>query len=62
MRMSASRAAREIVTGVARRRPEAVITGHGRAAVFLGRHAPRLVSWGVWKFALKGRFDPGEGR
>jgi short-subunit dehydrogenase len=45
--MPTSRAARQIVDAVARRRPEIVVTGHGRLAVLLQRHAPRLVAWGV---------------
>ena len=40
LRMDGARAARQIVAAVARRRSEVVITGHGKAAVFLQRHAP----------------------
>ncbi len=57
--MSSERAARLIVSAVARRRPEVVITGHGKAAVFLQRHAPWLVSFGVKTFRVKGRPNPG---
>jgi NAD(P)-dependent dehydrogenase (short-subunit alcohol dehydrogenase family) len=35
------RAAREILRALRRRRPEAVITGHGKVAVFFHRHFPR---------------------
>lgn len=59
LRMSAARAARDIVSAVARRRSEVVITGHGKAVVFLQRHASWLLSWGIRKFGLKGRPDPG---
>jgi len=45
--MSTGRAARQIVDAVARRRPEIVVTGHGRLAVLLQRHVPRLVWWGL---------------
>jgi short-subunit dehydrogenase len=45
--MPTDRAARQIVDAVTRRSPELVITGHGRLAVFLQRHSPRLVSWGL---------------
>ena len=45
--MPTERAARQIVRAVTRRRREAVITGHGKLAVFLQRHAPWLVAWGV---------------
>lgn len=43
--MSAPTAARRIVRAVARRRRDAVIAGHARAAVFLARHFPRLVAF-----------------
>ena len=56
--MSAERAARKIVGAVARRRRETVITGFGRLAVFLQRHAPWLVAAGISRFAIKGRREP----
>jgi len=43
--MSAEKAARVMVRAILRRRPEVVITGHGKVAVFLARHFPRLVRW-----------------
>ena len=55
LRMSAERAARLIVSAVARRRSEVVITAHGKGAVFLQRHVPWLVSFGVKTFRVKGR-------
>ena len=58
LRMDGARAARQIVAAVARRRSEVVITGHGKAAVFLQRHAPWLIAWGVRRFAVKGRSEP----
>jgi NAD(P)-dependent dehydrogenase (short-subunit alcohol dehydrogenase family) len=51
-------AARQIVRAVARRRREAVITGFGRVAVFLQRHAPWLVEAGIRRFGVKGRREP----
>lgn len=39
---SAERAARVMVKAIARRRSEAVITGHGKVASFFAMHAPRL--------------------
>jgi len=42
--MPAEKAARQIATAVTRRRRERVITGHGKAAVFLQRHVPWLLS------------------
>ena len=56
--MSAERAARRIVTAVARRRRETVITGFGKVAVFLQRHVPWLVAAGISRFAIKGRREP----
>jgi len=40
----AGRAARSIATAIAHRRRERVITGHGKAMVFLERHCPWLVA------------------
>lgn len=42
--MPVEKAARKIVRAVARRRREAVITGHGKLGVFLYRHFPGLVN------------------
>jgi len=56
--MSAERAARKIVTAIARRRRETVITGFGKVAVFLQRHVPWLVAAGISRFAIKGRREP----
>jgi len=56
--MPAERAARKIVTAVARRRRETVITGFGKVAVFLQRHVPWLVAAGISRFAIKGRREP----
>jgi len=44
LRMPADRAACRIVRAVARRRAERIITVHGKAAVFLQRHTPRLMA------------------
>ena len=56
--MPTERAARKIVTAVARRRRESVITGFGKLAVFLQRHVPWLVAAGISRFAIKGRREP----
>ena len=42
LQMPAGTAARKIVRAIERRRPEAVITAHGRLLVFVARHFPRL--------------------
>ncbi len=45
LEVPADKAAREIARAILRRRREAVITGHGKALVFLERHAPWLMDW-----------------
>jgi short-subunit dehydrogenase len=47
LRMDTDKAASKLVTAVVKRKSVAVITGHGKAAVFLARHFPRLVSFMV---------------
>jgi NAD(P)-dependent dehydrogenase (short-subunit alcohol dehydrogenase family) len=58
LRMSAARAARQIVRAVARRRREVVITGHGKVFVFLHRHAPWLTSFVIRRFGVRSRGEP----
>ena len=55
LRMSAEKAARQIVTAVARRRRERVVTSHGKAAVFLQRHVPWLLSSLIRLAGIRGR-------
>ncbi len=40
--MPADKAAKPVVHAIVKRKPEVVITGHGKVAVFLARHFPRL--------------------
>jgi len=40
--MSAEKAAKLMVRAILKRKPELVVTGHGKVAVFLARHFPRL--------------------
>ena len=54
----AATAARQIVRAVARRRREVVITGHGKLAVFMQRHAPWLVARFVRAFGVRSRPEP----
>ena len=56
--MPAETAARKIVSAVARRRRETVITGFGKVAVFLQRHVPWLAATIIRRFAVKGRREP----
>jgi NAD(P)-dependent dehydrogenase (short-subunit alcohol dehydrogenase family) len=55
LRMPGVTAARKIVRATARRRREVVITGHGKVAVFLERHAPWLIAAGVRALRVKAR-------
>ncbi|MFH1176665.1 MAG: SDR family NAD(P)-dependent oxidoreductase [Acidobacteriota bacterium] len=45
LRMPTDEAAAKIVTAIARRRREVVITAHGKVAVFLARHFPRTTAF-----------------
>jgi short-subunit dehydrogenase len=56
--VSAERAARATVRAVARRRREAVVTGHGKVAVFFQRHLPWLVAAGIRAFGVRSRPEP----
>jgi short-subunit dehydrogenase len=50
LRMPTDRAARAIVRGIRRRRREVVVTGHGKALVFVYRHAPWLMEFLIGRF------------
>jgi short-subunit dehydrogenase len=56
--VSADRAARSIVRGLARRRREVVVTPLGKLAVFFQRHAPWLVSGAIRRFGVRSRAEP----
>ena len=62
LRMPSERAARQIVRAAARRRREVVITGHGKAAVFLKRHAPWLVAAGIRRLGIQSRREAAPSR
>jgi short-subunit dehydrogenase len=51
-------AARDIVSAVARRKHEAVITAHGKALVFAARHAPWLVDFVIRRAQVRSRREP----
>jgi short-subunit dehydrogenase len=57
--MPAPKAARQIAHAIARRRREAVVTGHGKAAVFLQRHVPWLLAWAMRRSGVRSRRGPG---
>jgi short-subunit dehydrogenase len=57
--MPSERAARHIVRGIARRRREIIVTGHGKFAVFIQRHAPWLVRGAIRRFGVRSRSEPG---
>ncbi len=55
LRMPTDRAARTIVRAIRRRRREIVVTGHGKALVFLYRHAPWLLRFVFARFGAPKR-------
>lgn len=55
LRMSAPRAAREIVRRSLRCNKEIVITGHGKVIVFFQRHMPWLITWIMCRFVRRHR-------
>ncbi|PYO01706.1 MAG: short-chain dehydrogenase [Candidatus Rokuibacteriota bacterium] len=57
--MPTDRAAALIVRAVAHRRREVVITGHGKLAVGLQRLAPGVLAWGMRRFGVQSRPEPG---
>lgn len=56
--MPADRAARQIVRAVARRRPEIVVTGHGRLVVLLQRFVPALLARAILALGVSARSEP----
>jgi short-subunit dehydrogenase len=58
IQMSAPKAARAIVRGIARRRREAVITGHGKIIVLFYRHCPWLFTKLIRIFGVQARPEP----
>lgn len=55
LRMRADRAARIIARAIRRRWREVVVTGHGKALVFLYRHAPWLLDFVIRRFGAPKR-------
>jgi short-subunit dehydrogenase len=58
--MPTAKAARQIARAIAHRRREAVITGHGKLAVFLQRHVPWLLAWAMRRAGVRSRREPGQ--
>ncbi|MCD4750998.1 MAG: SDR family NAD(P)-dependent oxidoreductase [Thermoanaerobaculales bacterium] len=58
LRMDAMTAARKIVRGVSRRRRVVLVTGHGKAIVFLQRHFPGFTEFLVRRVGVRGRKEP----
>lgn len=54
--MPAEKAAKQIVRALHKRKPEFIVTGHGKAVVFLNRHFPGLVR-AVLRRGSRGRLD-----
>ncbi|HYE93117.1 MAG TPA: SDR family NAD(P)-dependent oxidoreductase [Terriglobales bacterium] len=60
LRMRTATAARQIATAIERRQRERIVTGHGKALVFLARHAPGLMSGLVGLSGYRGRSHSGK--
>jgi short-subunit dehydrogenase len=56
--MPTDKAARKLVKGMLRRKRVVVITGHGKIAVFLERHFPRVVAVLISILGISKRRDP----
>ncbi len=54
IRMRTDTAARKLVSAAVHRKREAVVTFHGKVAVFLARHTPGLLDLSIRIFAVKG--------
>jgi short-subunit dehydrogenase len=54
----AARAARAIVRAAARRRREAVVTGHGKLIVWLARHLPSVLAEALERGGSRSRTKP----
>lgn len=52
--MSTNRAARQMMRAIMNRKPEAVITGHGKMLVWLQRHIPSLLRFLIHRFKSSG--------
>ena len=53
-----NKAAREMIRAIDKRKPEAIITGHGKVFVKLERHTPWLVSGVIKRLGLSTRKEP----
>jgi len=60
LRLRTDTAAKKMVTAVVRGKREAVISVHGKVAVFLSRHTPGLFDLLIRTFAVKGRREAGK--
>jgi len=57
LRMPTAKAAQQILRAIGARKPEQVITFHGKAAVWLKRHFPGIISF-LLNLGLQGRKEP----
>jgi len=58
IQMPADKAARAIYKAIQRRKPEAIITFHGKVLVWLKRHFPRGFRWLIQSLGVRGRSEP----
>ncbi|MCA9506867.1 MAG: SDR family NAD(P)-dependent oxidoreductase [Myxococcales bacterium] len=54
LRWPSNKAAKVMLRAIHERKREAVITGHGKVAAFLGTHLAPLTYWGLSKIGVKG--------
>lgn len=57
LRMPTDKAAKHIIQAIAQKRPEQIITFHGKVVVFIRRHFPWIISFLSFR-GLKGRGEP----
>jgi len=58
LRMPTDKAARVMVRGILRGKPEVIITFHARVIIFFGRHFPRFTRWALLRTGQKARAEP----
>jgi short-subunit dehydrogenase len=58
LRLHTDKAARAMVRGILRGRPEVIITFHARVIVFFARHFPRFTRWALLRGGQKSRPEP----
>ena len=58
IQMSAEKAAQDIYKAIQKRKPQAIITFHGKFLVFIRHHFPRFFRFVISRLRVKGRSEP----